>query len=217
VPLICRHNRFTAECPICSKGTVLDQGRTPSARPRTTRAGGASGRPAAASAVEGPYGVAGPYEGDDSRYEVRLERVPGGLRLAAWAAGSLQRQAPVLAADDLPGLISSAGERGALEEGEASTMGAAASSCLEVAMRPQGRTAALEPGTGDAFGGSPGRTGELRDELRVEPLDGGRVRIARWIARPGRGWELQEAPVMLPPSRYAEALASAAERGALCR
>jgi hypothetical protein len=70
---------------------------------------------------------------------------------------------------------------------------------------------------GEGFGSSPGRTGELRDELRVEPLDGERVRIARWIARPGRGWELQQAPVMLPADRYAEALASAAERGALCR
>ena len=70
---------------------------------------------------------------------------------------------------------------------------------------------------GEAFGSSPGRTGELRDELRVECLDAGRVRIARWIARPGRGWELQDAPVMLPAARYAEALASAAECGALCR
>jgi hypothetical protein len=205
VPLICRHNRFTAECPICSKGTVLEQGRGSAARPRAARgAGGTAKRTAAfaAPAVQGPYGVAGPYEDDDSRYEVRLERVPGGLRMAAWAAGSLQRRAPVLEAADLTELISSAAEGGALTEDEARAM-----------------LASLGDGAGErgeAFGSSPGRTGELRDELRVEPLEGGRVRIARWIARPGRGWELQQAPVMLPASRYAEALASAAERGALC-
>ena len=175
--LICRHNRFMAECPICSKGTALDPGRRPKRAPRAKRA------PAAAPAVTGPYGVAGPYEGDDGSYEVRLERVPGGLRLAVWAAGSLQRRAPVLAAPDLPGLVGSAAERGALAEGEQ-----------------------LPAAVG---GSSRGRAGELRDELRVEPLEDGRVRIARWIDRPGRGWELQEAPVMLPAKRFAEALAPA--------
>jgi hypothetical protein len=42
----------------------------------------------------------------------------------------------------------------------------------------------------------------------VERLDDDRVRIARWIMRPNRGWELQEAPVMLPPARFAQALAA---------
>ena len=203
--LICRHNRFTAECPICSKGTVLEQGRGPASRSRTPRPAAAGRRSAApaAPAVQGPYGLAGPYVADDGRYEVRLERVPGGLRLAAWSAGSLQRLAPVLNAADLPGLVSSAAERGALPAEQAHAMLASLADGAQEA--------------GDAFGSSPGRTGELRDELRVEPLDGGRVRIARWIARPGRGWELQEAPVMLPAARYVEALASAAERGTLCR
>jgi hypothetical protein len=203
VPLICRHNRFTAECPICSKGTVLDPARRAEPRPRS--GGGSRGRrptAVAAPVVKGPYGVAGPYDGDDGTYEVRLERVPGGLRLAAWAAGSIQRRAPVLAAADLPGLLASSAERGALEEPDATAM--------------LGSVAETEE-SGDGFGSSPGRAGELRDELRVECLDGARLRIARWIARPGRGWELQEAPVMLPAARYAEALASAAERGALCR
>jgi hypothetical protein len=153
--------------------------------------------------VQGPYGLAGPYDEGDGSYEVRLERVPGGLRLAAWAAGSLQRRAPALATGDLPGLLSSAAERGALHPEEADAMLASLGGAKQEG--------------GEAFGRSPGRTGELRDELRVECLEGGRVRIARWIARPGRGWELQEAPVMLPAARYAEALASAAERGALCR
>ena len=46
-------------------------------------------------------------------------------------------------------------------------------------------------------------------------LDGDRVRIARWILRPNAGWELQEAPVMLPPARFVEALAAAAHKGVL--
>jgi hypothetical protein len=49
----------------------------------------------------------------------------------------------------------------------------------------------------------------------VERLEEGRVRIARWILRPNRGWELQEAPVMLPPARFAQAIAAAAARGVL--
>ena len=49
----------------------------------------------------------------------------------------------------------------------------------------------------------------------MERLDGDRVRIARWIMRPNRGWELQEAPVMLPASRFQQALEAAARAGAL--
>jgi hypothetical protein len=64
-------------------------------------------------------------------------------------------------------------------------------------------------------GASPGRSGELRDELRVERLDPERVRIARWIMRPNRGWELQEAPVLLPPVRFVQALQAAAANGVL--
>jgi hypothetical protein len=33
--------------------------------------------------------------------------------------------------------------------------------------------------------------------------------------RPNRGWELQEAPVLLPADRFVRALGSAAEVGAL--
>jgi hypothetical protein len=40
----------------------------------------------------------------------------------------------------------------------------------------------------------------------VEPRDGHRVRVARWLHYPSRGWELQDAPPMLPAARYAEAL-----------
>jgi hypothetical protein len=49
----------------------------------------------------------------------------------------------------------------------------------------------------------------------VERLDGDRVRIARRNLRPAAGRELQEAPVMLPAARYAEAIRAAAAAGVL--
>ena len=192
----CRHNRFFAECPICSKGTVLDPNRKPERRPRpaTVRRPGAKRPVQAAGGVRvsrGEFASAGPYE--DGR-EVRLERVPGGLRLAMWQAGQLVKDAPVLALQDLPPMLASAAEQGLVEPAELSTSG--------------------DPAIG-AHGASPGRSGELRDELRVERLDDDRLRIARWIMRPNRGWELQEAPVLLPADRFLGALGSAADRGVL--
>jgi len=196
VPLFCRHNRFVAECPICSKGTVLDPNRKPERRPRTAQVKrpGAKRPVQAAGGVRisrGDFAAAGPYDGGR---EVRLEKVPGGLRLASWHAGQLVKEAPVLAVDDLPGMLNSAAEQGLLE--------------------PTRFVASGDPALG-AHGASPGRSGELRDELRVERLDDERLRIARWIMRPNRGWELQEAPVLLPADRFLGALGSAAERGVL--
>ena len=195
MPLFCRHNRVSAECPICSKGTVLDPSAGPGggakAGGRSRARGGASRRErtSPAGAFRGPFSTAGPYGDEQGSYEVRLERVPGGLRLAAWQAGAIRRQAPVLAARDLSALVRDATRSGALEQEEATSL-----------------LAALEDGRGS--GTSPGRAGEMREELRVEELDEGRLRIARWLFRPGSGWELQQAPVMFPASRYAEALAS---------
>jgi hypothetical protein len=188
-----------ADCPICSKGTVLDPARRAERRPRqgpagTARKAASRGRAGSARVSRGVFAAAGPYE--DGR-EVRLERVPGGLRLASWHAGQLVRGAPVIGLDDLGGLLTGAVEKELLSPEQAAIRMAAG----------QG-----EPG---AFGASAGRSGELRDELRVERLDGERVRIARWILRPNRGWELQQAPVMLPPARYAQALAAAAASGVL--
>jgi hypothetical protein len=207
VPLFCRHNRFVADCPICSKGTVLDPNRKPERRPRPASAPGRRGakravQPAGGVRISrGDFAVAGPYE--DGR-EIRLEKVPGGLRLAAWHAGQLVKDAPVLALDDLPAMLRSAAEQELLPA--ANLPGAA-------------EDGAMSRGDGDpalgAHGASPGRSGELRDELRVERLDEERLRIARWIMRPNRGWELQEAPVLLPAERFLRALASAAERGVL--
>ncbi len=198
MPTFCRHNRYFAECPICSKGTVLDPNRQAERRPRAQsvqRAGSrtpkAAPRASAARSSRGPFASVGPYDGA----EIRLERVPGGLRMAAWRGGQIERSAPVLVASDVPALLADAAAK-------------------ELLAPPEQAPAqdGAEPG---AYGASPGRTGELRDELRVERVDEARVRVGRWIMRPNRGWELQEAPVMLPPQRFAQALAAAAGKGVL--
>jgi hypothetical protein len=182
-----------AECPICTKGTVLDPARrsTRKARPASDAPRRSSRAAATVSSPRGPYASAGPYAGGA---EVRLERVPGGLRLAEWHAGQIVRRAPVLDAADLPALLADAAKKGLL--------GAATFS--NGATAPEGE-----------YGTSPGRTGEMREELRVERIGGDRVRIGRWILRPNAGWQLQEAPVMLPPDRFSQALMAAAERGVL--
>jgi hypothetical protein len=198
VPTFCRHNRFFAECPICSKGTVLDPARAAARRPSGSgsRTAGGKRRSAAPAAgaprtSRGPFVAAGPYEGA----EVRLERVPGGLRMASWRGGQIERTAPVLDAADAPALLAEAATKELLP-----------------VPPPENGGGAGEIG---AFGASPGRSGELRDELRVERIDDRRIRVARWIMRPNRGWELQEAPVMLPPARFTQALAAAASKGVL--
>jgi hypothetical protein len=197
VPTFCRHNRFLADCPICSKGTVLDQTRVAAPRRAPARSGGSrrATQPAAgaARASRGPFASAGPYDGA----EVRLERVPGGLRMAAWRGGQIERVAPVLDAADVGALLDEAAAKELLPP----SSGEAADAAAELG----------------AYGASPGRSGELRDELRVERIDHDRVRLARWIMRPNRGWELQEAPVMLPPKRFGEALAAAALKGVFAR
>jgi hypothetical protein len=203
--LFCRHNRFTADCPICSKGTVLDPSRQ-ATRPRPPRQG-SRGKTAAtqkpASRFTGPYASAGPYEDDlGDSYEVRLERVPGGVRLAEWAAGQIRRSAPVLAARDLGTLLLTTRDRALLSDADSEALLAAA-------------TTETEDGSGAAFGASRGRTGDMQEELRIEPVGEGRVRIGRWILRPGADWELQHAPVMLPAKRYAEAIRAAARGGLL--
>ena len=219
MPRFCRHNRLTADCPLCSKGTALDSSG-PSPRRRAPSGGSARTRrgPAAAPTYTGPYGSVGPYERDGERYEVRLERVPGGVRLAEWAGGSIRRRAPELAAADLATLVEAAALRAVLASADAGELARSLSRSSEAQVGPASPPGgqALEPAPG-AFGASPGRSGELRDELRVERLSEGRLRIARWILRPNAGWELQEAPVMLPASRYAEALADLGAREGIAR
>lgn len=195
MPRFCRHNRLTAECPICSRGTVLDPARSAERRPRASS--GARARQSRSRREPSPAPARGPYASAPSAEagrEVRLERVAGGLRLGEWQAGQIARSAPRLSRLDLAALLGDAARKGLL--------GSA----------PPATGAAVSAG---AHGGSPGRAGELRDELRVELLDRDRVRIARWILRPNAGWLLQEAPVMLPAARFEEALAAAAELGVL--
>ena len=88
--------------------------------------------------------------------------------------------------EDLAALVAAAAEKGLLGEGD----------LARIAARRRRRRV------------SRGRSGELRDELRVEALEGDR-RADRPLALPARRrpWELQEAPPMLPAARYAEALA----------
>jgi hypothetical protein len=198
--LFCRHNRFTADCAICSKGTVLEK-HTPSSAPRPRKAAKPK-EPPAGKGFRGPYASAGPYEADDGvRSEVRLEKVPGGVRLAVWAGGSIKREAPALPAADLRALIAQVRERDILAARDIERLEQA------VAQEPAGEAR--------EWGASPGRTGDLQEELRVEPVADGEVRLARWIMRPGAGWELQDAPPMLPAARFAEAIAAAARAGVL--
>jgi hypothetical protein len=204
--LFCRHNRFTADCPICSKGTVLDTSK-PAPRPRAPRQSSGGGRRGGSGVVSrvvtGPYASAGPYEDEAGNgYEVRLERVPGGVRLAEWASGQIRRRAPVIEANGLAELLATVSEREILPPADAEKLTQAACTQPEDAERT-------------THGASPGRAGDMQEELRVERLDHEHLRIARWILRPRAGWELQEAPVMLPAARYAEAIRAAAAAGAL--
>jgi hypothetical protein len=193
--LFCRHNRFTAECPICSKNTVLSR-PGPAERARPAKSSPAKSRPKAAPTVTRyPHVSVGPVEHDARVYEVRLEKVPGGLRLGQWRSGELERKAPVLPASALRELVDDARGRGFVRFD------------LIEHMRD----------AGDDYGLSPGRAGDMQEELRVERVGEGFVRIARWIFWPGTGvgWELQDAPVMLPEKRYEQAVTDAAIKGLL--
>ena len=203
--VFCRHNRFTADCPICSKGTVLDSGARPATR-RKSPAGATRPRSSdrQAAAFSGPH-VAGPARRDEdgALCLVRLERVPGGVRLGEWNGSALAKRAPVLPAQDLADLVARSAD--ALQARDAARLTAAL---------------ATEPAEGGASGDagvSRGRSGDFKEELRIEPLADGRLRVARWVLRPNAGWELQDAPPMLPAARYAEALADAVRKGLVGR
>ena len=143
---------------------------------------------------------------------MRLERVPGGLRLAEWDASGLRRRAPVVAAEDVADLVRRAAE--VLESRDAAR--------LTQALAPQDETPrpVSAAGDADATGGEPstlgvsrGRSGDFKEELRLESVGDGQVRLGRWLNRPGSGWQLQEAPPMLPAQRYSEVLADAVRNG----
>ena len=192
--LFCRHNRFTADCPICSKNTVLSR-PAPAERPRPSKPASTRRKAAAPAVTRYPHVSVGPVEHEARIYEIRLEQVPGGLRLGQWRSGELERKAPVLPASALRELLDDARGRSFVKFD------------LPEGMRD----------TGDDFGVSGGRAGDMQEELRVERVGEGFVRIARWIFWPGTGvgWELQDAPVMLPEKRYEQALSDAATKGVI--
>src|SRR3954451_11316699 len=112
--LFCRHNRFTADCPICSKNTVLAR-QAPGERARPTKPSSSrrsSPKRGAPTVTRYPHASAGPIEHEARIYEVRLEQVPGGLRLGQWRGGELERKAPVLPASTLRELVEDARGRG---------------------------------------------------------------------------------------------------------
>ena len=195
--LFCRHNRFTADCPICSKDTVLASQpaeRTRPAKPASRPSGRkARARSASATVTRYPHVSAGPIEHEGRIYEVRLEQVPGGVRLGQWRSGELERRAPVLPASALRELVEEARGRGFLK--------------FDL---PERMTDSTDP-----IAMSPGRAGDMQEELRLERVGEGFVRLARWIFWPGAGvgWELQDAPVMLPEKRYEQVLVDAAVNG----
>jgi hypothetical protein len=194
--LFCRHNRFTADCPICAKDTVLER-PAPVERARPSKPSSSSRksspRRAAAATTRYPHVSVGPLEHEARIYEVRLEQVPGGLRLGQWRSGELERKAPVLPVSSLRELLDEGRGRGFVK--------------FDL---PEGGGA-----PGEDSGVSSGRSGDLAEELRVDRMGEGFVRIARWIFWPGTGvgWELQDAPVMLPEKRYEAALVDAAAKG----
>ena len=195
--LFCRHNRFTADCPICSKDTVLAREAPERARPAkpSERSAGKSSRKAAPVAVTRyPHVSVSPVEHEARIYEVRLEQVPGGLRLGQWRSGELERKAPVVSGAGLRELFDEARGRGLVD--------------FDLAV-----TAGEQLDQGPAV--SPGRAGDMQEELRLDALGDGFVRVARWIFWPGTGvgWELQDAPVMLPEKRYEQVLSDAAAKG----
>ncbi len=104
----------------------------------------------------------------------------------------------MLVAVELLGLAERAGE--ILVDRDAARLAAAAATVRHTGV------------AGDA-GVSKGRSGELTDELRIEAIDADLVRVGRWLLRPGTGWELADAPPMLPAARYAEALIRCAAQG----
>jgi hypothetical protein len=189
--LFCRHNRFTADCPICSKGTVLSREAPERARPAKPPASRPKPRPKATPVAVTRYPhVSVQVHG----YDVRLEKVPGGLRLGQWRGGTLERKAPVLPASAVRELFDDARARGYVGFD------------LPEKAQPGDQTSAA----------SPGRAGDMQEELRLERADEpGFVRVARWVFWPGEGvgWELQDAPVMLPEPRFAALLTGAASAG----
>ena len=132
---------------VAEAGTAALHGGAPGRAPRVR-----AGEPRRAQ-YTGPYASAGPYERDDGgRYEVRLEKVPGGLRLAQWSGGAIEKAAPVLRADGPAPMLATTRERSLLPERD------------QEALERRCPTATVARRAGV----SAGRSGDMREELRVE-------------------------------------------------
>ena len=165
------------------------QARARSRRPR--RQGPRPGRERRAR-VARAVRLRGPVRGRPRGAAREGARRPAAGRLAGRPA--LKRRAGAGARRTCPALLARAAEQGLLA-------------------RRRGRDGAASPRSG-AHGASPGRTGELRDELRVERARRRPACASRaGSCGPNRGWELQEAPVLLPAERFLGALDSAAGAG----
>ena len=180
VPTFCRHNRFVADCPICSKGTVLDPAQQ---APRRRQAPSRSGARRAAKAG-GRHGA----------HLARAVRVRGPLRRRGGAAGARARRAAaglVARRSDRAHRPGARAQRPARPARRGGRRGAAA------ARRRRRHGAAAEPGR--LRRRAPAAPASCATSCASSAVEDDRVRVARWIMRPNRGWELQEAPVMLPP------------------
>ena len=70
---------------------------------------------------------------------MRIERVPGGVRLAEWAGGQIRRSAPVLAAQDLAPLLETTRERSLLGDADVESLIAALTTPLGIDRRARVR------------------------------------------------------------------------------
>ena len=190
VSRFCRHNRLAVECPICSKDAVPDPAPRAARGPRTSSTGSPR-RAATVSSSRGPYAAAGPYAGG---IEVRLERVPGGLRLAEWQAGQIARKAPELDAPTFPGCWPRPRTRGSWRPPRRGATARPPRAAMAPARAVPGTCARSCAWSAWAPAASASRAG---------------------CSGPNAGWQLQEAPVMLPAARFREAIESAAEQGVL--
>lgn len=156
--------------------------------------------------MRGRAAVAGLEDEAGQRYEVRLEAVPGGVRLAEWSGGTIRRRAPRLPVADLVRLGQELAATGALAGPLGERLAAASQRLAALAAQLAGAQAAGDDDRRAVVGASAGRAGDLRDELRVELFEDGTARVGRWVELPHRGFQLREAPVLMPIERLVEAL-----------
>ena len=117
--------------------------------------------------------------------------------MAAWRGGQIERLAPVVDAKDVPALIGEAVEKGLL---------------AAPAARGQTPLANAEAGV---FGGARVAPASCRTSFASSASTATGCVSRAGSCGPNRGWQLQEAPVLLPSHRFTQALASAAGKGVL--